>query len=192
MSPEFRGGLTVAAVAGAFMAGYFLKPTAALPPVVAQAPAAVPAAEVPLIIPPMDDQVKPAADVDPNDPTLKMIRNALGVKTTSVLAEALQEPVPMGSPMPRLEPPPMPPIPLIDELPVQRPAPCGTIRLTIRDQDGHVTTVNTAERVMIEVAPADAKPAGPEMGPMPRQVEAVPATFVAPLPALFGSPVRMR
>jgi hypothetical protein len=198
MSPEFRGGLTVAAVAGAFMAGYFLKPTPAIPTVVAQAPvqasapAAAPAAEVPLIIPPVDDQVKPAAAVNPNDPALKMIGDALGIKTTSVLAEVekraadgansppvfispslirpASEPAPMGGPMPRLEPPPMPATPLIDELPVQRPAPCGTIRITIRDQNGHVTSVNTAERLTIEVAPADVKPGGPEVGPMPREV----------------------
>ena len=72
MSPLFRGGLAVAGLAGAFAAGFFLKPVPAVRTVAAQpipvshtvakppAPVQVPAIELPEVPPIRDPQVKPA------------------------------------------------------------------------------------------------------------------------------------
>jgi hypothetical protein len=193
MSTLLRGGLIVAGLAGAFAAGYFLKPvrtirivaaeptvthTAAKPPA---PPIPVPEVRLPDPPPVHDPQVKPAvvlgtpqaARPEPADPLdaagMAMIRKEMGIKTTvvdkseplpAVLEEArrrklkeeenspqvcgpvlvlpppnkeavaqlpLPEPVPMGGPMPRLDPPPPPAIPTIqiDPQPVPQTIPQG-------------------------------------------------------------------
>jgi hypothetical protein len=188
MSPLLRGGVVVAVLAVSFAAGYFLKPVPVIPTAAAQTPVPPPSPDVPLIAPSMDEQVKPAeAAVEPNDPTLRMIRDSLGIKTTvldrneplpPILADA-KGPIPMGGPMPRLEPPPAPVLPMIDPAPVHRPDPAPAVRITIRDAGGHVTTLTTRGRVTIDLIGPDGTL--PESGPMPH-VAGEPASSVSATP----------
>jgi hypothetical protein len=201
MFPLLRGSLVVAGLAGAFAAGYFLKPAPAISraaeppgkPVSAWTPHPTPPAPGPattiqvleIRVPDGTPAVKPATvlappeKIDPNDPAFRMIRDSLGIKTTvldkseplpPVLTDALKDPAPMGGPMPRLEPPPAPVAPMIDEAPTRRPdsSPRGMIRISIRDHTGNVTTITTSDLVTIElISPDGQRPAGPERGPMP-------------------------
>lgn len=158
MSPLLRGGLAAAGLAGAFAAGFLLKPVPAARPARAPAetqvalkpPAPAPDIRIPDLAPPpiQDAAVKPATELgspqaakpEPPDPLdlagMAMIRRELGHKTTildkneplpAVLVNAgtsppvptadldipIRGPAPMGGPMPRLDPPPMPAMPTI-------------------------------------------------------------------------------
>ena len=168
MSPLLRGALAVAGLAGAFAAGFFLKPVPAVRTAAAQVPAETnfvakpltPEDKVPEIqAPPIHDaavrpatvlgtpEAAPTEKFDPTNPEMAMIRQALGHKTTildrnepipPVLASAGTSPpipkadlelppppgpVPMGGPMPRLDPPPMLALPSIDPPPPPAPPP---------------------------------------------------------------------
>ena len=212
MSHLLRCGLVAAGLVTAFAAGFYLNPVPALPTVAAQP------APAPVVAPPIHDpEVKPATalgppqaahpEPDPLDAAgLAMIRKEMGIKTTvldkpeplpAVLADAQQTPpiggpMPMGGPMPRLEPPPALAAPMIDHAPMRRPdlPPGTTMRITVRDPAGSVTTVTTAGRVTIELVAADGPRPGPEPGPMPREVGAavMPEPLRSLLPILLGSP----
>jgi hypothetical protein len=220
MSHLLRCGLVAAGLVLAFAAGFYLKPVPAVPTVAAQP------APAPIVAPPMvDPDVKPAtalgqpqpARPEPSDPLdaagMAMIRKELGFKTTvldksapvpAVLADAQKavqhtEPLPMGGPMPRLEPPPALAAPMVDHAPGRRPdLPPGTMmRITIRDPAGTVTTVTTSGQVTFELVAPDGPRPGPDPGPMPREVGAtstlpISGTLAAPLLGLLGSPVLVR
>jgi hypothetical protein len=212
MSHLLRCGLVAAGLVLAFAAGFYLKPVPTVPTVAAQP------APAPVVAPPITDlNVNPATalgqppparpEPDPLDAAgMAMIRRELGHKTTvldkseplpAVLADAqktppVELPIPMGGPMPRLEPPPVLAVPMIDHAPIRRPdLPTGTlIRITIRDPSGNPTTVTTSGQVTIDLVAPDGPRPGPDRGPMPREIgtSAIPEPLRSLLPILLGSP----
>jgi hypothetical protein len=150
MSHLLRCGLVAAGLVLAFAAGFYLKPVPTVPTVAAQP------APAPVVAPPnIDPDVKPATalgqppparrELDPLDAAgMAMIRRELGHKTTvldkseplpAVLADAqktlpsIEPPTPMGGPMPRLDPPPMPAMPTVPDIVPPPPATTAAVKL---------------------------------------------------------------
>ncbi|HEX3148261.1 MAG TPA: hypothetical protein VHR66_09255 [Gemmataceae bacterium] len=149
MSPVLRGGLIAASFAGAFAAGYLLKPQlapidAGTPPAVAPvaAPKGVPVSawnkgepvvvveqrptvHVPEVRLPDAPTSSVAPPVDLNDPGLFMVKNALNIKTT--ILDKSEPPLPVlasgqtGGNPPSLVP--MPTLPLVEAPPVPMTGP---------------------------------------------------------------------
>ena len=148
MSHLFRCGLVAAGLVTAFAAGFYLKPVPAVPTIAARpapAPVILPPIHDPEVKPATALGPPQAPRLDPPDPLdaagMAMIGKAMGLKTTvldktapvpAVLADArkpaapdlprIDLPVPMGEPMPRLDPPPVPMIPTIPDYPPTPPA----------------------------------------------------------------------
>src|SRR5262245_10922361 len=177
-----RTGLVLAALAGAFAAGFLFKarPTtaeAAPQVVVAPPPAPVipPAGPTPTTqLPDIRLPEPPAApttvlgppaaahpEIDPSDPAYQLIKRQLGIKTTIidnpeppplVLTDGHKDPVPMGGPMPRLEPPPAPSIPTVDAPPIAPPTnPVHLINTRDVALDFEVTRVGVSKVTAVEL-----------------------------------------
>lgn len=151
MSHLLRCGLVAAGLVLAFAAGFYLKPVPRIRTVAAQPPAR------PVTPPPIvDPDVKPATalgqpqparpELDPFDAAgMAMIGKGMGLpKTTvldkseplpAVLADAqktlppIEPPTPMGGPMPRLDPPPMPAMPTVPDIVPPPPATPAAVKL---------------------------------------------------------------
>ena len=131
MSPLLRGGLAVAGLAGAFAAGFFLRPQPtvahAAGPAVVAAPTGKPVSawksgDAPQMVTPVVADLPPTSvpePVDQSDPGYQMVKNALGIKTTILdKAEQLPDVLTAGRNDPAL--PPLPDVPRIE---VQRGTP---------------------------------------------------------------------
>lgn len=186
MSPLLRGGLLVASLAGAFVAGYLLKPARTIRIVAAEPPVTHTAAKPPappIQIPDVrlpdsprhDPQVKPAVELgppraarpEPPDPLdaagMAMIGKELGIKTTildkkepvpAVLADAQKQAAPMGGPMPRLDPTPVPAIPTIPDIappPPSSPAAVKLVNTRAVALDFELTRLGTSPVTAVEL-----------------------------------------
>jgi hypothetical protein len=157
MSPLLRGGLALAGLAGAFAAGYFLKPkltTAdagqptsvaatpaagkpvsswapgdALPAIAAQPTASIQVPEVPEVRLPDVPPVPAITDkIDPSDPAFQMIKKELGIKTT-ILDKSEPPPLVLTQAQKTPEPPVviLPPIPMEGPVPRLEPPPPAAV-----------------------------------------------------------------